>query len=128
MRKATAVLVAISALVLATSSSALSPGSHASCSAAPAQAATGTTVVVSVTELPTFAPDYLIVSRPDGSSYFSGPFSGFGNAVAVDADGNSSSTVTLSEAGTWTFVYSGMLKDHGKYAYGTAATCTAEAT
>jgi len=120
---ATVLLVAI--LAFATSGVAAPAGS--SCSVSPNPATVGSIVAVSATNLPTIAPDYLIVHKPDGGSFiYHDPNAGSYPGVLIDADGNATSYPVVDQAGTWTFEYSGMVKDHGKYAYTSVATCSVQ--
>jgi hypothetical protein len=82
----------------------------------------GSVVTVSASGLPTLAPNYLIVTKPDGSRVFAGDF-----PLQPDLDGNTASRVLVDQAGTWTFEYSGMVKSRGHYVYATVATCTDQA-
>lgn len=121
MRKRILILAAVVAVVLVSVASAAAPGSNAACSASPNPAALDSVVTISATGLPTIAPDYLIVTKPDGTRFFGGDY-----PLLVDQDGNATSNLRVDQAGTWTFDYSGMIKQRGKYFYTTVATCTDE--
>lgn len=115
------------ALILAVPGHAAAPGSSAACSVSPSPAAVGATVVVTAAGVPLIAPTYLIVTRSDGTSFYGDTDGGFGNSTYVAPDGSSTSPIVLDQAGSWTFTYSSMVKDRGKYRYEAVAVCASAA-
>lgn len=90
------------------------------CTVTPNPSAVDVPVTVNATGISTLAPVYVIVTRPDGSSFFAG-----NPSTPVNPDGTASFGINLNQAGTWAFVWSAMVKEHGKYFYTADASCTA---
>lgn len=88
------------------------------CTVGPSPATAFSSVTVSATGLPTVNPVWLIVQTPAGSSTVS--------QVLVDqSTATWSGTEVVGHAGTWTYLFSGMLTNHK---YGTVSSCSVEVT
>lgn len=86
------------------------------CAISPNPVAVGRAYTIAAVGLPVVSPDYLIVGRPDGTSVYYPQY-----PLAVDPDGSWSGIDSAGMAGTWTYTFSGQLKDHK---YGAAASCS----
>lgn len=108
-----AVVTTIAAVLLAAPALAAKHSTDPPCSANPNPVAVGQSFTLSASQLPTVDPVWLIVQPPTGTSTVS--------EISVGLDGTWSGTPVANEAGTWTYTFSGLMKNKK---YGTVATCT----
>jgi hypothetical protein len=88
------------------------------CTITPSPAAVGSAVTLSATGLPTVDPVWLIVQPPSGGATVS-------EAYVDQATGTWSGTEFVTEAGTWTYTFDGLLVNRK---YGTVSACSVDVT
>lgn len=93
------------------------PNHDPACTADPSSVSAGQWFTLSATALPTTDPVYLIVQPPSGNSTVS--------RVVVNPDGSWTSMEVATQAGTWTYSFSGLMNNNK---YGTVETCTLQAS
>jgi hypothetical protein len=108
-----AVIATVAAALLVAPAVAAKHTTDPPCSANPNPVAVGQSFTLSASGLPTVDPVWLIIQPPTGSSTVS--------EISVSPDGTWSGAPVAEEAGTWTYTFSGLMKNKK---YGTVATCT----